>query len=36
MTDRIGAAGGHLSITSAPGHGTVVAGEVPAGRMPVS
>jgi signal transduction histidine kinase len=29
MADRLGAAGGHLSVTSAPGHGMSVVGGVP-------
>jgi signal transduction histidine kinase len=29
MTDRIGALGGELTITSTPGHGTTIAGTVP-------
>jgi signal transduction histidine kinase len=31
LRDRIDAAGGRLSIKSAPGHGTVVSGSVPFG-----
>jgi signal transduction histidine kinase len=29
MEDRLGAVQGHLSITSSPGNGTVIAGVVP-------
>ena len=29
MADRLGAVGGTLSVTSAPGHGTTVQGSVP-------
>jgi signal transduction histidine kinase len=32
MRDRLGAYGGELTIESAPGHGTVVRGELPVGR----
>jgi signal transduction histidine kinase len=32
MTDRIGALGGELTITSTPGHGTTVAGAIPLGH----
>jgi signal transduction histidine kinase len=31
MADRLAAQGGDLEVTSAPGHGTTVAGRVPAG-----
>jgi signal transduction histidine kinase len=31
MEDRLGALGGRLTITSAPGHGTTVSGTVPVG-----
>jgi signal transduction histidine kinase len=36
MADRISAAGGTLAITTAPGRGTTVAGQVPVGPVPVS
>jgi signal transduction histidine kinase len=32
MADRLGAVGGHLSVSSAPAHGTVVSGEIPVGN----
>jgi signal transduction histidine kinase len=35
MRDRLGAYGGELSIESAPGHGTVVRGELPVGPAAV-
>ncbi|HEX2469749.1 MAG TPA: ATP-binding protein [Candidatus Limnocylindrales bacterium] len=33
MEDRLGALGGRLTITSAPGHGTTVSGTVPVGPL---
>lgn len=33
MRDRIGAVGGQLEISSAPGQGTTVSGSIPAGRL---
>ena len=33
MQDRLGAIGGRLVVTSAPGEGTTVRGTVPAGRL---
>ncbi|OHV35547.1 hypothetical protein BBK14_15095 [Parafrankia soli] len=34
MADRVGAAGGALSIRSAPGNGTTVSGRLPASPLP--
>ena len=31
MADRLGAVGGRVHVTSAPGAGTTVAGEIPLG-----
>lgn len=29
MSDRLSALGGHLEVTSAPGHGTTITGRLP-------
>jgi signal transduction histidine kinase len=36
MRDRIGAVGGELEISSAPGRGTTVRGSIPASRLPAA